>query len=64
MKQTKQANKFTFNWETKEVKKNGRKFGEIIASTDKQIDVLITTKQHAGTGEIMIFHIVPNEDKD
>jgi len=61
MKQQK-TNKFTFDWDTKEVKKNGRKFGQIVAATPKQIDVLITTKQHAGTGDIMIFHIVPDED--
>lgn len=64
MTKTKQPNQFTFNWDTNEVKKNGRKFGEIIASNPKQIDVLITTKQHQGTGEIMTFHIVPNEDKN
>ncbi len=61
---TPKINKFTFNWDTKEVKKNGRKFGEIVESNPKQIDVLITTKQHAGTGEIMTFHIVPNEDEN
>ena len=63
MKQEKQ-NKFQFNFESKEVKKNGRKFGEIVFTSEKQIDVRITTKQHRGTGEIMIFHIVPNEDEN
>jgi len=60
----KKANQFTFDWDTLEVKKNGRKFGVVIARNEKQIDVRITTKQHQGTGEIMTFHIVAHEDKN
>jgi len=62
MKTSKKANQFSFDWDTMLVRKNGRKFGEIVAHTPKQIDIKITTKQHKGTGEIMTFHIVPHED--
>lgn len=64
MKKIKQANKFTFDWDTLWVLKNGRKFGEIIARNETQIDVRITTKQHRGTGEIMTFKIVANESEN
>jgi hypothetical protein len=62
MKQTKQPNKFTFDKDTQECKRNGRKFGTIIYWDDKQIDVIIETKKHRGTGEVMTFKIVTDED--
>ena len=64
MKRTKQPNRFTFNYETKEVTRNGRKFGEIEQYSDAEILVRITTKQHRGTGELMTFKIVPNESEN
>ena len=64
MKQTKQANKFTFNYDTMEVTRNNRKFGDIVSHSDAEIIVRITTKQHRGTGELMTFKIVANESEN
>lgn len=64
MKQIKQANKFTFNYDTMQVSRNNRKFGDILQYSDTEIIVKITTKQHRGTGELMTFKIVANESEN
>jgi hypothetical protein len=57
-KTPKKPNTFIFDKEKQECKRNGRKFGKILNWTDNEIEVLIETKQHRGTGEIMTFRIV------
>jgi Cdc6-like AAA superfamily ATPase len=64
MKKTKQANKFTFDFDLMQVTRNNRKFGDILSQSETEIIVRITTKQHQGTGELMTFKIVANESEN
>ena len=64
MKRTKKPNKFTFDWDSMQVTRNNRKFGDIVSHSHTEIIVRITTKQHQGTGELMTFKIVANESEN
>jgi hypothetical protein len=55
----KKANNFTFNFDNKTVKKNGRKFGEIIEVNTENILVKMISKNEKTNGEIMEFKILP-----
>jgi hypothetical protein len=60
----KKANQYSFDFATKLVKRNGRKFGKILHVDTQRIYVLITTKQHEGFGETMTFQVVQDEGQD
>ena len=57
----KKANNFIFNFDNKTVKKNGRKFGEIIEVNTENILVKMISKNEKTNGQIMEFKIIPPE---
>lgn len=41
-------------------KRNGRKFGEIVAQSEDQIKVLVTRRGHESYNQILTFQILAN----